>query len=309
MQENFLKVGTIVMGIAVVLLLGWQFSERVINAFAPTAIEDSSSDGAEGTGAADSDAMTDPAAISGDDPALDADVGTKESDLIEDADNAATDSDTSLTSSTSSRPADMQLRIGTIRSVPSRDEVLRIDALPSTANEMMRLYRDSRERSCRLLTADTPVAPPLSFPRTGQTGRLGRSNVFTVGLMFDNSGTKLPKLTQQKIREYFDQHRMVIQPMIYHDEQGRPYFGPEVNAAFFAIDQPRLTKQPEPLIRSAVQRFRVFGVVGNGPEEEGSSNTANADLGRTLALSFTFDSKESTLTSLGKRRRKSMELL
>ncbi|MEM0926492.1 MAG: hypothetical protein AAGJ83_10680, partial [Planctomycetota bacterium] len=113
----------------------------------------------------------------------------------------------------------------------------------------------------------------------------GRQSVFTIGLALDDTTSgNLPVVTEGQVKHYFSQHRVAIQPTVYYDPTGQPYFGTECSAAFFELNRPGMTVSPEPMIETAMNRFRVLGIIGSA---DGTPLPPELH-GRTLALAFTF---------------------
>lgn len=187
----------------------------------------------------------------------------------------------------------LTLRVGVIGATPSRDDVTAIMEFPYQRTDVRRAYANSRDRACRLLVPGVAVSPPLTKWRPNQAGTLGRTTVLTIGLEFDPTGPKkLPVVTRGQVIKYFEKHRLAIQPVIYHDANGRPYFGTDCQAAFYELERPGMTVNAESMISIAVGRFRALGIVG-GAVAGGATEDI---LGRTLALAFTFAQKDTTIT-------------
>ncbi|MCA9136996.1 MAG: hypothetical protein KDB00_09555 [Planctomycetales bacterium] len=187
----------------------------------------------------------------------------------------------------------LTLRVGVIGATPSRDEVTAIMQFPHDRTDVRRAYAEARDRACRLLVPGVAVSPPLTKLLLNQAGTLGRTTVLAIGLEYDSTGPKkLPAVTRGQVVKYFEKHRLAVQPMIYHDANGRPYFGTDCQAAFYELARPGLTVNAEAMIAVAVGRFRALGIVG-GAATEGTSGDI---LGRTLALAFTFAQKDETIT-------------
>ncbi|MEM6469363.1 MAG: hypothetical protein AAF802_07315 [Planctomycetota bacterium] len=193
-----------------------------------------------------------------------------------------------------SRTADMarrnlSLRVGPIGSTPMRSELVTLDGLPFESATVRQLFVGSRERTCHLLPVGAPVSPPMVPPATGASGTIGRNTVLTIGLELDEANAdNLPVVTAGQVKHYFASHRLAVQPTLYYDDEGRLYFGTDCSAAFFEIERAGMTVTAEPMIESAIKRFRVLGIVGAA---DGSRLPADSH-GRTLALAFTFIKKE-----------------
>lgn len=206
----------------------------------------------------------------------------------------------------------LTLRVGVIGSTPDRNEVTMIDSLPTNESTIRRAYRDSESRACRMLIPGASVSPPRSSSPMGSAGTFGRMSAMTIGLELDAAGrSKLPAVIRRQVENYLAQHRLSVQPVLYHDSQGQLYFGTDCQAAFFEIDRPGLAVKAEPMIESSVKRFRALGVVGSGAtvgSEVGSLNSL-AVLGRTLAMAFQFEKAESTTAFASDRSRFATELM
>jgi hypothetical protein len=203
----------------------------------------------------------------------------------------------------------LTLRIGVIGSTPDRDEVTTINELPTRESVVRRAYNQAESRACRMLIPDVSVSPPRSTPPIGQAGTYGRLASLTIGLELSSQGSsKLPPTVVKQVQRYFADHRLSIQPVLYYDKDGNLYFGTDCQAGFFKIDSPYLTVEPEPMIASAVSRFRALGVVGSrdeSPVEVESQST----LGRTLAMAFQFERAATTTAFASKRSRFATELM
>lgn len=202
---------------------------------------------------------------------------------------------------------DRALRIGVIGSTPARNNITVISELPVTNSKVRTQYRDAESRTCRMLVAGAPVAPPRSRTRPGTRGSLGRIVTFTIGLELDFKGrSKLPALVRGQVEKYFRKHRLSVQPVLYHDEQGSLYFGTDCQAAFFEIASPSVTVKSEPMIQDAIGRFRALGIVGGVDPQR----MAKQDLlGRTLAMAFSFEKADRAVKSVGDRGRYVTELM
>ena len=216
---------------------------------------------------------------------------------------AEDDSEESVSESPRLGHRELTLRVGVIGAIPDRGELTTLPSLPYTRSEIRRAYADARDRSCRLLTPGVAVSIPAPRIEPGVGGSIGRTTVLTIGLEHDRGGLKkLPTITRSQVNKYFATHRLAVQPVLYHDSRGRPYFGTDCQAAFYEIDRPGLTVKAEPMIESAISRFRVLGIIDVGVGDL-------ASVGRTLALAFTFAQADETLTGAADATRTATELL
>ena len=198
------------------------------------------------------------------------------------------------------------LRVGVIGSTPQRDDLTAIKELPLTETQMRLAYRDAKNRTCRILIPGAPVRPPQSGVRPGRAGTFGRVSALSIGLKMDPAGRgKLPKLVQNQVEKYLRDHRLSIQPTLYHDADGQLYFGTDCQTAFYELDRPGVTIKAEPMIDSAISRFRALGIVSsteakirNTMPDAGTSRQITS-LGRTLAMAFTFEiaNRDAIITS------------
>ncbi|MEM9586532.1 MAG: hypothetical protein AAGA03_04570 [Planctomycetota bacterium] len=210
--------------------------------------------------------------------------------------------------------ADLVLRVGRIGATPNRQDITRIDTLPIDKPKVVRAYRDSKDRQCRMLVPGATVSPSLRSRASvagDRAGTFGRMTALTVGLEMSTAGReKLPMVTRGQVATYFRDHRLAIQPTLFHDEDGRLYFGTDCEAAFYEIARPAIALKPEPMIESAVSRFRSLGVVGAPQDARRVSNvTVPTHLGRTLAMAFVFEKSDEIATGVAKAGRQAYELL
>ena len=206
----------------------------------------------------------------------------------------------------------LTLRVGVIGSTPNRDEVTKLDSLPITEPLIRRAYANAKTRACRMLIPGAPVLPPQSLSPVGQAGTLGRVSTMTIGLNLDAAGrSKLPAVIRGQVDSYLAKHRLSVQPVVYYDKQGHLYFGTDCQAAFFQVDSPGTTVKSEPMIETAVSRFRALGVVGSGSYLGSSDGNPDAEavLGRTLAMAFQFEKAESMTAFASNRSRFTTELM
>ncbi len=216
------------------------------------------------------------------------------------------------------RPVDVSLRVGKIAATPGRDEITQIQTLPLLDSQIQRLYAISKAASCRMLTPGAAVQPNLTAPAPGQASTIGRVPSITVGLeMAEEGRNKLPMVTRGQVDNYFRIHRLSIQPVVYCDASGQYYFGTDCQAAFFELDRPGTAISPEPMIESAVARFRSLGVFTSSETESSASTkkldtsepTSSPETGRTLVMAFTFEKSDQLVSSVGSSDRQATELL
>ena len=231
-------------------------------------------------------------------------TATKERDPSEPELSLGSFAQPSLSSESDEQPAgELTLRVGKIGSAPRRDEITVLKSLPNSERDWTRAYTMAKGNSCRLIAPGASVSAPLSMARSGQHGELGRTSAITIGLEMASQGRqKLPSVTRQQVDQYFEDHRLSVQPKLYYDEEKRVYFGTDCLAAFFEIERPGYTIEPEPMINVAVSRFRTLGIVGVS-EESGIL------LGRTLALMFAFEKSDDTVSGVADGGRQALELM
>ncbi|WP_231598376.1 hypothetical protein [Crateriforma conspicua] len=194
------------------------------------------------------------------------------------------------------------VRVGRIEAVPERSDLRTLSMIPRTPGEVLRLYSAARDQSCRLLGEGVAVHEPLQIT-PGSAGVFGRIDAVTIGLELAQSGRdRLPAVTRSQVLKYFQEHRLAVQPVVYHDANGRCYFGNECKAAFFhQLSQPgpgsSVTGNPEPMIQSAVSRFRSLGIVPDARSAGRRYSLTDApEMGRTLALAFAYQQETGSLT-------------
>ncbi|MDA8743853.1 hypothetical protein N9N28_04380 [Rubripirellula amarantea] len=222
------------------------------------------------------------------------------------------ESDTNKTTKVDS--PELILKVGKIGSTPDRQEVTTISHLPYTGTEIRRIYTASADRACRMLVPGSPVVPARTGARPGRVGTYGRIPTFTIGLTLGSEGIdKLPTVTRTQVEKYLRKHRLSVQPILFHDESGHLYFGTDCQTAFFELDRPGVTVDAEPMIETAVQRFRALGIVGDGSSARisspGGMQETNTVLGRTLAMAFTFEKAEGLLALTSTKPKVTTELL
>lgn len=206
------------------------------------------------------------------------------------------------------------LRLGRIGAVPTLDEIQSLERLPVLDSQIRRVYGAAKTMTCRMLATGSSVKAAVSLPKEGETGSIGRVPAMTVGLSMDPVGrSKLPAVTRGQVDDYLAKHRLSIQPTVHVDENGHLYFGTDCQAAFYEIDRPGIAVAAEPMIESAVERFRSLGIAGVASDLDGLSATAKrtlaTDRGRTLVMAFRFEKADLTISSVGEGGRNITELL
>jgi hypothetical protein len=172
-----------------------------------------------------------------------------------------------------------RLVVGTLGAVPAASQIHSISQVPWLESEVNAAFDNAGDFACRMLLPDVPVKPYLSRPASGTRGVLGRLPAVTVGLEVDsNARSKLPQTSRGAIEAYLRDHRLAIQPIIYQDEHGQPYFGTDCRAAFYPVATPSTTIKAEPMIEEAIGRFRALGVLRESAEADG----------RTLVMAFRY---------------------
>lgn len=223
-----------------------------------------------------------------------------------------------LASAAVDRQGGVSLRVGKIAATPGRDEIVYIPTLPILESEVRRLYALAKAASCRIVTPGAAVLPTVTSPLPGEASTIGRVPSVTVGLEMASEGrSKLPAVTRGQVDSYFAKHRLSIQPVVYCDPAGHYYFGTDCQAAFFELERPGIAIQPEPMIESAVARFRSLGVLAS-PEDESALPTQKvlsdrsatpSGAGRSLVMAFTFEKGEQLASGVAASDHQATELL
>lgn len=216
--------------------------------------------------------------------------------------------------SPTSRPKVGALRVGRIGATPTLEEIQSLRQLPLLDSQIKRAYALAKSMTCRMLTPGASVQPSASLPPEGESGTVGRVPAITIGLTMDPSGrSKLPAVTRGQVDEYFAKHRLSIQPIVYSDETGQLYFGTDCQAAFYEIERPGIAIKAEPMIESAVERFRSLGIASPVEKSEETNSSVASwladETGRTLVMAFSFEEADLTISSIGQGGRKVTELL
>ena len=297
-NQTVLKIATLAMAGVVLLTLGWSM------------MKSSASGSTRGSRAASS--ADNVSAESGDVTAAKSTISDLGLGNFGSAESQS--SDAASEESSNAELPEITLRVGKIGSTPDRQEVTMISQLPYTNSEVRRIYTASAGRACRMLVPGSPVVPTRLGVRPGRMGTYGRVPTFSIGLQLGSDGRdKLPAVTRAQVEKYLRKHRLSVQPILYHDENGKLYFGTDCQTAFFELDRPGVTVEAEPMVATAVERFRALGIVGDGSIARISSvagtETLNTVLGRTLAMAFTFEKAEGLLALKSAKPKLTSELL
>lgn len=288
-NQAFFKVATVVLGLAVVGMIGWSVVKNN-----PELLQTATEVDATAVSNDSTDSGTKPVSLED----LQAGSFGKLGQAMSSADQL--DRLASEASDGTSKSASPSLRIGVIGATPERSDVTIVETLPFTDSEVRRAYRDAGDRACRMLIPGAPLSPARPRIKQGRAGTFGRIATISIGLEMDQAGrSKLPAVVRTEVDKYFRKHRLSVQPILYHDKNGRLYFGTDCQAAFFEKDSPSFTVKCEPMIATAVSRFRALGIVGAASAVSGSSVGVDdaAVLGRTLAMAFTYEKASEIVTT------------
>ncbi|WP_459557131.1 hypothetical protein [Lacunimicrobium album] len=177
-----------------------------------------------------------------------------------------------------------------------------IRVIPKENWEVKREFNQAASRSCRLMPAGTLVSEGFSPRNVQKTVFEGRPTAFTVGLRVDPLfRSQLPSISKGTIEGYLDDHLLAIQPVVTKNASGYAFTG-EVRSAFFDRSNPTRTIEPEAMIATAVQEFRVLGVYDDSKD----GNTTSA---RTLVMAFRFLKQENELNLVIGKPVEAFELL
>ena len=179
---------------------------------------------------------------------------------------------------------------GVSSQVPQTRDYRLIKSIPWQLQEVSKWFNDAGPKlSCDILPAGTPSVESLATGEPGVAGPLGRIPVVSINLQVgEELGEGLPSVTRGIIEDYLKAHRLNIQPTLYRDENDRLVVSPKLKAAFVRIDTPKLTSEPEGMIRSSVAEFRTIGAFWESGEifEPGLMRTM------VLAFRYTIDTKK-----------------
>lgn len=186
----------------------------------------------------------------------------------------------------------VSLAAGLIGPVPNLNEMSFIDAVPWRDAEANRAYVNARTRRCELLIPGVPVKSGM-VSRPGRATTIGRIPAITIALALEREAkAKMPTITRTQTEKYLDAHRLVIEPILYHDGRDQVYFGTDCRAAFYAKDRPLVTTDAEPMIGDSVGRFLSLGLLKEGAEPDG----------RTLLMAFRYEQSSKLMTGVGKAK-------
>ncbi|MCA9073545.1 MAG: hypothetical protein KDA93_00825 [Planctomycetaceae bacterium] len=191
---------------------------------------------------------------------------------------------------------------GISQTVPELEMIPRLNSIPWGKKEVTDLFeRAGSYSACEVLPSDVAVTEPLSRVASGSSGPLGRFSMFSIGLQMDPEAEEsLPAASDGAIKAYLKDHLLTVQSPFYRYPDGTVFFGTKMKAAFFATASPERTLTPEPVISSAVGRFRTLGVYApakdvsqNEGQTEASGDTTTPDTKpddelRTLILGFKY---------------------
>jgi len=187
------------------------------------------------------------------------------------------------------------LMTGVSPTVPEIRTLPVIRTVPWERQELGREFRRAGSQlSCSLIEPALDVIQPLIAPTSGSVGPIGRQTAFSMNLEVDPAAkASLPRVARGAIESYLESHQLSIQPVYYHTADGKPYFGPQVRAAFLDVAAPKKTVEPETMIVESVKELRTLGYYWTNedalvPEEA-----------RTLVLAFRY-SLETYIAGAGK---------
>ena len=174
-----------------------------------------------------------------------------------------------------------RLTVGVFSQVPDRRDIPVLMTLPLRAGEVNRAFRAAAGRECRMLPAGIPIGVRVGGATTDGNGSLGRVRALTIGIDLDPAARRaLPTGTRQIISGYTEDHRIAITPSLYHDGEGKPYWGIRCEAAVFEREHPEIGIESEPMITRSMTNLRTLGVLGGDQWGDG---------GRTLVMAFRYD--------------------
>ena len=199
---------------------------------------------------------------------------------------------------------------GIDQTVPDLATIPRLTSIPWDGVEVAELFnRAGSFSACEVLPADINVEQPLAVLSEDTPGPLGRLSMFSIGLQMDPLAEEsLPSVTDGAIKSYLQDHLLTVQAPLYRYPDGSIFFGSKLKAAFYAGATPQKTLTPEPMVASAIGRFRTLGVYApsskldeniilTGTAEESTESEADAQSGesndeshelRTLILGFKY---------------------
>lgn len=165
-----------------------------------------------------------------------------------------------------------RIALGVIGKPPARGDIPKIDGVPWKLSQISRSYNDARDRICEMLGSGVPIRSlnQTTQPKTG--GFIGRLPIFTIGLRIDPAAAKdMPRTTKTEIERYLRDHIIVMELMLYHDENGAPFMGVDCQAGVCNVADPRQTVAAEPLITEAIRQVRMLGILENEQTADGET--------------------------------------
>ncbi len=180
------------------------------------------------------------------------------------------------------------LAVGIMGDVPRLNDLTTVDEFPWRDQRVNQLYSNAKGRRCDLLIPGVPTKSGLTV-RPGRATTIGRLPAISISLEVDEAArAQMPSVTRSQTDSYLERHRLAIEPIVYHDERDRVYFGTDCRAAFFEKDRPLITTKAEPMIGESVGRFVALGLLKSGDEVDG----------RTLLMSFRYNKSDELMTDV-----------
>ena len=183
---------------------------------------------------------------------------------------------------------------------PAVPEVRTMPVVRSVPWERQALGREFRragaQLSCSLLEPGVSVIQPLIAPTPGTAGPIGRQSAFSLNLEIDPAAkSNLPRVTRGAIESYLSSHQLTIQPVYYHTAEGKPFFGPQIRAAFVAVASPDKTTEAEDMIVAAIRELRTLGIYWD------AETPLVPEQARTMILAFKY-SLDTDIAGTGKSK-------
>lgn len=183
---------------------------------------------------------------------------------------------------------------------PAVPEVRTMPVVRSVPWERQALGREFRragaQLSCSLLEPGVSVIQPLIAPTPGTAGPIGRQSAFSLNLEIDPAAkSNLPRVTRGAIESYLSSHQLTIQPVYYHTVEGKPFFGPQIRAAFVAVASPDKTTEAEDMIVAAIRELRTLGIYWD------AETPFVPEQARTMILAFKY-SLDTNIAGTGKSK-------
>lgn len=153
------------------------------------------------------------------------------------------------------------LMTGVTPTVPEVRTMPVIRTVPWDRQELGREFRQAGSQlSSSLIEPGLEVIQPLIDPTPGTAGPIGRQTAFSLNLEVDPAAkATLPRVARGAIESYLESHQLLIQPVYYHTTDGKPFFGPQVRAAFVDVATPQKTIEPEAMISASIKELRTLG--------------------------------------------------